>query len=243
MTSSSFINTVMNPIHQWWKEQAELLADNLEQIQCNTLSAIEAAKHEVEQIAGVNLSKWNKKERFTYNKLDFVKESESIMIQKVQLNSLSESSADYITLHQPSSRDHPIPPPKQFLQSQPHAKSSRTALKPIIIQPEYKHLPPIKSMYASLLSTSGNQSASISRYIPPASNAFPSFNHHREIIHKGFHSNIASLVRLLFGSIAFKGKLLQLSNVGNDLILRDFVTIFQQLASPDVSPLRRVSSR
>ena len=236
MTSSRFINTVMNPIHQWWKGKAEMLAEDVEQIQCNTKSAIAAAKHEVELIAGVDLSRWDKKQRCTYNKLNFVKECESIMIQNLQLNPPT-ASADYITLHKPRSHDYPVPPPKPFPHVQPPAESSHTILKPIIIQPEYQHLPPIKSMYASLLSTSTYQSASISRYIPPASNTFPSFNHHREIIHKGFYSNIASLIRLLFGSRCFKRSLLQLTNVGNDCLLCDIVTIFHQLASPDVSPL------
>ena len=99
MTSGRFINKVMEPIHQWWKEQAELLEEDLDQIECVTKAAITAAKQEVERIAMVDLSGWDEHTMSPYHKLAFVKNLESLAIDNIHLEEPGESSTDYIPLN------------------------------------------------------------------------------------------------------------------------------------------------
>ena len=238
MTSGRFISTVMQPIHHWWKGQAAILAEDLDKIDCITKAAIAAAKQEVERIAGVDLSGWDEQTMSPYYKLAFVKTSESSAIDKIDFEVSAGSSANDITLHKPSSRQYPGPEPiQQHIVPLPK-QATRTVLKPLIIKEEHKHLPPIQSMYASLLSDPTLENTSISQWASKPTTPFPTFSQHPSIKHDGCLSNIASLIQLLFGSITFKSTLLTFTGIDDEeLILRDFVTIFHQLASPQVSSL------
>ena len=238
MTSSRFINTVINPIYQWWKERVELLQDDFDKIQSNTICAITAAKHEVERIAATDLSKWDEQRRPSSHKLDFVKNSELSAIEQLLSQHVEKAPAQDILLHQPISRQIPPPPPPQPSHFPPPPESSRPVLKSVTIKDEYKSLPPIQSLYASLLSTPATESTSISHWVPATASPFPTFAYHRSIRHTGRLSNIASLLLLLFGSRLFKEALLTLTDVDEeDLLMQDFLQIFHELDGKQVSPI------
>ena len=237
MTSKEFIKTVLDPIHQWWLEQAGLLEEDFDHIEYVTKTAISAAKQEVQRITSVDLSKWDEQSRPSCNRLDFVKDSESIAIEKLSLEH-TEESPDYGTLHKPMSRQHIPPPPVQHPAVFLPKESKHTVLKPVEIKEEHKGLPPLQSMYQSLLSTPTSESTSISQWVSPTTTPFPTFIHHRSIKHTGYVSNISSLIQLLFGSLPFKNALLTLNTIDeDDLFMKDFLILFQQLACPLVSPL------
>ena len=238
MTSKQFINTVLDPIHEWWKERAGLLEEDFDQIESITRTTIAAAKHEVERLAGIDLSNWDEHSRLPSNRLDFIKDFESIALEKLCLEHTKESDADYVTLHQPIYRQQIPPPPAQKPDFLPETQSKHTILKPIEIKEEHKSLPPLQSLYLSLLSTPTSESTSISQWVSPTTTPFPTFIHHRSIKHTGYLSNVSSLLQLLFGSVLFRNALPILNTTDeDDGLMNDFLTIFHQLASPQVSPV------